>query len=776
MLGIRYLQVAEDCIVMPKISYDGVENHFFGVIPEFGVLWVDAGHDLILASRAYKKGQICEVATSHLTKLNQMSVPDYKVNFMDLSTSSTNSDEELYERIRDAFDGNLWEIETTLRNSIKGLQKSLLGEIGLDDKREFKGQFFSFTDLSNFLISSKTVRSNLIKNPIHAGTSYLAATTIWLVNLAKNMEDGTKLWKDAFEEKALNAKLPEIFDHGMEELLLERFDGKLEGKHKYVDLARIHAIVPTYALPKFVAEVRKAATYHKSKDELINSMIESSTVPASVKLLCELSPEMTIDLLNMSIDTMRLGINVGLPQRIADALLSEASLRPLASRSRVKIPSIRLVNDTLTTYDEEDWLFRLDGREYEILENEPPLGKLECSKDGNYWFTIYDTHKNFLIFDGDRQVTGLEIPQNNPILVYSEAVSLNENELAVDPVDLNIWRRWQFANLHVGKELLIEVAGDKILLPTKKGISFKLASIPNIRSADYGYEIYSEYPNVNSGKNALVRDEITNESKIISEENEPLWDDDGGYHQFIVRGGLGNSKKVSGLFVPGLKISGIDRSLVEGESRKVRFELPGGWSGKSEITIVGNQNNSTTSYVLTDPDGFDYELNIEIPLLNWSIAFEDNAPVQNYKTARFSLNKISMVRSLVIHDCYGDYKPDINIISMSQREPETRGPKRSTQDLRYDLKLKDANEKNGLKLTVLWDYKEVDLAVFQDVVSRASKRQANVFTSFADLKEIYDTPGFFSEEELDNYKKEKAAEMAMWKMQLRKKISRGFDE
>jgi hypothetical protein len=673
------------------------------------------------------------------------------------------------ENILIAFDENLWKIETTLRRIIKDSPKSLLGEIGLDEKRDFEGHFFSITELSDFLISSKTVRTNLINNPIHPGHSYMAAMTIWLVNLAKNMADGTKLWKDAFEEKQLNVKLAEIFDAGMDELELEKFQGQLEGKHKYVDLARIHAIVPTYALPKFVAEVRRAASYHKSKFELVESIKDSDTVPASVKLLCDLNPVMAIDLLELCINTMSSGINLGLPSRIADALLSEASLRPLASRNRVRIPSIHLAKDTLVIEIEGDWLFKVDGKDFDPENNELPLGHLECSKDGNYWFTLYDTNNKYLLFENGRLVSSNEIPQIEPILLYSNKIKLNENELAVDPFDLDIWQGWKFANLREGKELAIEIDDLKVLLTAKKGLSFKLDIIPNLSLHGFEMNVFSSYPKVNFGKGATVRDEVTDESKVIIDEDELLWDDDGGLHQFTVRRGLGNVKKVSGFFVPGLRISGIDRSIVEGESRKLKFHLPGGWSGKSEITFNGRKNGAPTIYLLTDPDGFEHELEIDIPLLNWSIKIADQAPIQNFNTARFPLKLLDKAQSIVIHDCYGDYKPDLNIVSISSGNTEPRGPKRSNQDLRFDLRLKDSNEKLGLKLMIQWDYKNVELAVFQDVTRQR-------LTSLADLKDLNEKPGFFTEEQLADYNKEKAVEMAMWKMQLRKKIVRGFDD
>ena len=73
-------------------------------------------------------------------------------------SSGVNSD---LDPILEAFDENLWKIEITLREYIKNSQKSLLGEFGLDEKQNFNGSFFSLTELSDFLISSKTVRSNL---------------------------------------------------------------------------------------------------------------------------------------------------------------------------------------------------------------------------------------------------------------------------------------------------------------------------------------------------------------------------------------------------------------------------------------------------------------------------------------------------------------------------------------------------------------------------------------------------------------------------------------
>lgn len=655
-------------------------------------------------------------------------------------------------------------IEKFLRAQINESQVTLVGELDLTSPTNYGNTRWSLAEIAEYLIEKPVIGSNLTKSTNEV-LDYAATIVIWAVSRAQNLEDGTELWRNSVLPDSKLSKVAEKFTLAISELDLETFQGMLEGRQRHITLARLHAMIPIYATSKFVEAIRISHKYHRPKEITLQNIVDNETIPVAVKLLFQTEREIALDLIERSLQVLSTGKNSGLPKRLTDALLKDYS--PVFNKKGFGNLSPTLIfseseSDIYLGFMPDGWrVIDQNANEINALGSVPMGTTLALGPSGTS-FRLLDTAKGFLLFNFEGRLQESNyMPNEGGIIILSRETLIDDNYLSTERIPMANWQDWNWAIVRPDIDITIkDKSGKEHLIRSKRGIQVEESLIPNLYTID-GATVSSGWPKI--GSNQIVRaiDNFTgNEFDLIANQNR-IQNGLGGLIDVSIFGGMGKSRNINQLVIPGLVVENIDRPLTNGERREIRFKFPHQWIGPEVLLIDGGKITEEPHIVVKDPQGHDHKIIVNLPILNWTVEFENQEIQKMYSLGRYKLEDSKKLKSLVLHDANTKILPNLKISEVSKDSIGSRVAISHGSDFRFDLRtLRDSNEKKEIRLDLVFNDKTINLCSFQ-------AKQNIVIKDPRQLRAITTEIGMFTEEDWENFRIQQANEAAMLRMRKR---------
>lgn len=651
----------------------------------------------------------------------------------------------------DASSGNLVAIEEFLREQILDAHVTLLGEIDLSIATDYAGVDWSMAELANFGFSKFKNRANFSE---HLSNLYPAIIAIWAVNRAQNLADGTELWANSGLSDGDLVKLASAFSASIEKLELENFKRELRfvPNQRHVNLARMHAILPTYALTKYAAYIRAGVYYHRQPARVMQSIVEATDIAKPIQRLFEFQPHLGIDLVDRCMKTMRLGNKFGLPPRIAKALLEDKSNSSGGDNKGLDLPTVKidLATGELYVDGHEGWSITSslwDAPNPDDLH----FATIYASRDDEEE-TILDPRKGYLLFDQDRKlIEQRSIPASGAYIAWSNEVSFDTSALVLaEPQKMGKrWRDWRWGWCRIEDGIELQLADGKIvLLGTAPEINLKASPVPSVFLIQDNAKVYGEALYFEAGQHASLVNNRTNDlPRKLSFEGETLLTGVEQRFDLTVFAGLGRSKTEAGLFLPGFNLVGEHSSLLMNESRTFKVEVPEGWVPSGDLVISGREAFDPDlglavgkKFRIFKSSDFAVNLVFKPTVVNWTIEFDDQEIDKRHETIAYKYEMLQKIQKIVVHGCNA-VEPTLFVLDGDAKAQAFKGSSRD-QDAVFDLRpLRGANRKQKIDLNMTISGQRITLVSFYP------KERPIRFSDLKDLRAAVDDKGWFSDAE-----------------------------
>lgn len=654
-------------------------------------------------------------------------------------------------------------LEKFLRDQIQKSQITLIGELDLTAPTNYGGTGWSMAQIAEYLIEKPVIGSNLAKSTNEV-LDYSATIATWAVSRAQNLDEGTILWKNSVLPDNKLTKVAEKFSLAIDHLGLETFEGRLEGRQRHITLARLHALIPIYATSKFVEAMSIGHRYHRSIESIFQNVLENEVMPVAVRLLFETEKEIAFDLVERSLSVLSTGKNSGLPQRLAHALLSK--------RSATATNRIIFRERPRAIFSESESEIFVDTPQGWRVVNENDKAESAGSlctgitfalNSAGASFRLLDTSRGFLIFGFDgRLIDSLNIPSEGGILVFESGVGLQEESLATERVDMAKWPNWFWAILAPDTNLqLIDKFGKEHFIRSKRGIQLEEFIIPQLITSQ-GVQVSNSWPQLKEDQILRVIDNYSGDEIDVLSTKGTIKRGSGGIIDISIFGGIGKSRNLNLLVMPGLKVEGLEEPMLKGEKRKITFRLPEGWNGPESVTVDSAKLDDSDFVLIAEPNGTRHKIFLKLPLLNWTIEFDGQEPTKMLTEGKFPFEEIKRVKALVIHDTNMKSLPNLKIYEVTKNSVSARVPIEYRGHYRFDLRtLRDSNESKRVKIEIGIFGRQISLCDFRT-------KQNIVVKDLRDLPAASIAAEIFTESDWLEYRNQKIAEAAIIRLRNRR--------
>jgi hypothetical protein len=652
----------------------------------------------------------------------------------------------------DASLGNLAAIEEFLRQYVIDAHVTLLGEIDLVIAVEYAGIDWSMAQLANFGFGKFRSRASF-----SAGLAvlYPATIAIWAVNRAQNFETGTELWANSGLSDSDNVKLALAFSTSINVLGLENFKRELryEPNQRHVNLARMHAIIPTYALTKFAAYIRGGVSYHRQPARVMQSILEATDIAKPVQRLFEFQPHLGNDLIDRCMKTMRDGNRFGLPPRITKVLLDDPIVKDIDSSRGLDVPSIFFdpASGEMYANGYSGWQLSSDFAD-DPNPDDIPNATIVASRDGDRGNVILDPTKGYLLFDQDmRLIEQRSIPASGAYLIWDKGITFDTSVLVNDvPQRMGKkWRDWSWGWCRVADGIELHLTDGKIVfLGTAPDIKIESKPVPNVIWSQQNKKVFGTSPYFQPGQHASVVDNRSNAaSRKLSHEGENLCDLKDQLFDLTVFAGLGRSKTETGLYLPGFDMVGNHSPLRMDESRIFKVVVPEGWNPCEDLVISGKEAHDLDSGM---PAGKKFQIFkssesvvnlVYVPsVINWTIEFDGQELETLHETVAHKYEMLQKIQKIVVHG-YSAEDPTIFAIDGDAKPQPFKGTSRD-HDAVFDLRsLRSSMRKQKLDLNLTINSQRTTLVSFYP------KTKSVHIGDLRDLRAAVDEKGWFTDEQ-----------------------------
>jgi len=664
-------------------------------------------------------------------------------------------------------------IEAFLKNEIVRRKLSLVGELDLSEPTSYGGIGWSLLNLANYLVSKPIIRSTLTDHSTWSNGiwPYPATLAIWSVGRAQKTEDGsTKLWNLDGYTSTQKIRLAEKFFEAISVLGLETFDGELENAQKYVQLARIHAMIPDFALDRYSEIINRGVKFNRPKFQILSEITADTIISKAVKRLFAGNPTIGLDLIERSFNFVAYGHTIDLPERIRTSLSRTGISKKLMKRVS-NFPQIRFVEweRRLEIRGATSW--KIEDEAGNVLgENSIPATRIYTSSGDTTRIELIDPREGYLIFDIEGKSTDNRfLPNGGGFILWSNRVKFLSDFPNIDPGHISGpgWEDWQYSYFQDLLRLEIQI-GDlppRVLLE-RKSVVLHTEKVPHLVNGER-LSVFNAYPFVEGGQFLKVTNNLNGDQWKIDGQEGPLLDGPGGVIDLTVSAGLGKSRSFTGLVVPGIQVDGLETALTEGEVRNVTIRLKNEWSvvfpeefaGKHlvELSIAGEISDQIPMVKVRDPQGKEHFIGIEIPILSWSIELKNQENEMVASEMKYTLEHRKQIQAIILHEV-DSYIPVLKVGSIS-----VSGRKRG-RDVRYDLRfLQEENLNEETIVSVSWNYKTLDLVSFR----KESVRTRLVIKDLRDLPRAAVEAGTISLESWNEYLASKLEESKVLKERTR---------
>ncbi len=654
-------------------------------------------------------------------------------------------------------------IEGFLRAEITRRQISLVGELDLVEPTVYAGIGWSLLDLANYLVSKPIIRSTLTDSSTWSNGiwPYPATLAIWSVGHAQTAKDGTKLWELDGYSSTQKTKLAELFFQSIGALGLETFEGELEKAQKYVQLARIHAMIPDFAIDRYSEIINRGVKYNRPKKQILNEVTTDALISKGVQRLFSGNPNIGLDLIERSFNYLAYGYYIDLPERIKSRLSKEVIKKSKISRS-INFPQVKFVEweRSIEVRGVSGW--RLEDKFGNALDNRdiPATEVFTCNQNSERIELLNPKH-GFLIFDLDGNLTDSRyLPSDGGFLLWHSATSLLSEIPHLDPgyISGTTWQDWQYTFFQSLPSLKIQLFdGETRFLTERKSVELKVSPVSHLVNANRD-SVFMDYPRIEEKQFLKVTNNLTGDQWNIDDSIGAILNGPGGEIDVTVSAGLGKSKTYRGLVIPGIRVRGLESALKQDERRKILINFSPDWkvtfpidmSGRSEVTIdlIGDPKEQIPMLKVTDPAGAEHFVGIEVPILSWSVEYRDRENAMVASELKHKIEDRRHVQALILHEV-DDYVPVLKV-----GESFVTGRKRG-RDVRYDLRfLQEEKREVSTVISISWNYEELDLISFRHIPTR----QSFVIKDLRDLPEAALKAGTISLESWTAYQASKSRE------------------
>jgi hypothetical protein len=454
----------------------------------------------------------------------------------------------------------------------------LLGELNFDDSAEYSDTDLTIFQLANFAFNKIAERSS----GRHNFENYPAVCAIWGVAQAQRNEDsGQQLWALAPVASSDRSKLAEAFSDAVEALGLEDFWVDLIGEkvQRHVNLARMHAIVPAYAIYDFVNEIKKGL-YAGFNAKLVHQFFLREGKAKPMSRLFEYRPDMAIDLIERSMKAVQFGIDAGLPNHILKPLLENQVRQRQKSKNEISLPIINFSEyGILYALGYDAWY--LKGSKSQVIDPyEIKCEEIVATSEEYGDYTILDPSAGYLLFDRNFKLsqTMSKVPSDGYVLWDSRKISIDQDSFYKLPEYMsNGWLGWQFGQPWSGKSVHLRYLDGSIKeLGVKPELRFREQIINNLYwiKDDIEYPVHAAIPRIIEGAPVTCTNNRNNTQTLFTKNGSELLERKPGVFNIDLYSGIGLSENISGFVIPDIEIKGDCSALVTGETRTLRLDSP----------------------------------------------------------------------------------------------------------------------------------------------------------------------------------------------------------
>ena len=525
-----------------------------------------------------------------------------------------------------------------------------------------------------------------------------AALAIWLTQHAQQPE-AHAFWT-GLPEWVQQAKLGPEFIEALNCLRLNDFQAALINSNRYVQAARIHALLPPFAIPELFKKVRMAAKNGWDAGDLRNYLLESTQLSAvSVRYLLEYAPEQADDLLDRMIKAVRLPdvARELLPAHIA-AVADGA--KPFSGATRGSLDRSPRINLDVLAYPTlevllpavPDMQWTLSGVTVTQLgegcELPAPVPPVVAQLGDEDPITLLPAGLPVLAFSSlGRYIKSGLLHKTGGIVVIARDLHLRPDPYS----DLDRLRGvWGTHTAHLVAGIDYEVCdrdGTRVALITSRSdISIEEVVVPRLRFAK-SQLVYSEMPKLLADHARVV----DNDTGAVShrQAGDPLVDaDHGPALSLAIKGNrLGDSYEIEGLVMPGAQLVTSATTLLPGRPSHAEFTLPIGWNGPKTVELTHNGKHEV---VVSDATGQTYDLRIDIPSLSWVVVRRSvDSPETTAETLSQEHSTLPEIEGLRVY--HGEATPPTLTVLAGGRPvqnlvPANQGPSGTSSSHYYDLR------------------------------------------------------------------------------------------
>jgi hypothetical protein len=575
------------------------------------------------------------------------------------------------------------EIDQWLESEIRSANKTLLGEIDLFIPRDYFGISASYFELASAVFNEPGYQSKISAD--EERVSFAASTAIWTVGTQQQLGDGKGLFNSSGLNTQKSSALAVKFNKSINYLGLEGFGARILKEQPNLTLARLHAVLPNYTLPKYRDLLRKEMKHHKNKHEIFSAITESEEVSKSVTRLFAAKPDLGLDLLDRSIKTIETGISVGIPSRIS-AFLHEGGEKVVRGLRRLvdETPSVRFDPslESLYTFRNSKWHI-CDESGSEVNTDDLPE-QVIFAKNAHRIEQILDPRRGYLIFDSKNELVASGALPKMGWLLWNQELSLDPDAstgLTRLPESLSNWKGWKYVQfidtqvIRLGRK-----NGESIELVSRNSLEIPFETLSGLSFLD-DFPVFNVMPEVPQGFAVQIIDNVSHRISRIDGEGGKISDIESGLVDVSVYAGLGRAKEFQGAYLPGVSLKSDFYSLLPGSSRKIQVSTSVGWSAPNEIEL---HSAKPTKFSVNDPSGATWELTAKVPVIEWSVRPAGKSVVKQESTFKYSVATFSKIPEVVVHNVLGQD------VSLSLDEPDKQGRPISTSvrgtDVHFDLR------------------------------------------------------------------------------------------
>ena len=568
---------------------------------------------------------------------------------------------------------------------------SLIGELDLvSDNRDGKSLCWWASDVIN-RVGERAQREGTLKH-------FPASLAIWFTERAQQPESNA-FWVN-MPDWVKQGKLGPEYIHALKALQKNDFQAVLVHSNKYVQAARIHALLSPFAIPELFRKVHAATKNGWDAGDLRNHLLElTSTSAVSVRYLLEYSPDQADDLLDRMIKSVKhpqLAFEM-LPPHIAALADQSAPMRSPRGSNSFSQPRVHL---NVLDYPELEVLLPLVtgaawtltgagvtqvGVEGVIAAPTPPI-VAQLSKDDPY--TLVPKDIPVLVFsNAGRYIKSGVLPTMGGMLVINRNLRLNPDPYA----DLGRLKgAWHTHMAYVVSgsdfELLNPDGSLNSRVTSRSDINLE-ESIVQLLRFEHSQPIYSQVPKL-LADDVLVIDNADGRAMLRMAGDYVVDADHAPHISLSLKGErLGDSYEIEGLVMPGTTLSASTTTLLPGYATHVAITLPVGWNGTDELDLSHGDDCLLT---VCDATGQSYELSLELPSLSWTVNDRrEDTPQWTAETLLGSHSDLTQFEGLRIY--HGEPEPPrVSVLSggrfLQNLVPENQGPSSQASSHSYDLR------------------------------------------------------------------------------------------